>query len=94
MFALAVVGGSSGAAPPATVAPGVLTVALNLPSPGFQAGGVRPNNTVVAARGLEIDFARSMAARLGLKRVRFVNDPSFKRLLALDASPGTSLSPR
>jgi hypothetical protein len=51
VIALALVGGASGAAPPATVAPGVLTVALNLPSPGFQAGAVRPNKTVVAARG-------------------------------------------
>ena len=85
--ALALVGGASGAAPPATVAPGVLTVALNLPSPGFQAGAVRPNWTVVAARGLEIDFARSLAARLGVKRVRFVNDPSFKRLLAQGRKP-------
>jgi polar amino acid transport system substrate-binding protein len=81
VLAFALVGGASGAAPPATAVPGVLTVALNLPSPGFQAGAVRPNNTVVAARGLEIDFARSLAARLGLKRVRFVNDP-FKRILA------------
>lgn len=87
VVALALVGGASGAAPPATVAPGALTVALNLPSPGFQAGAVRPNNTVVAARGLEIDFARSLAARLGLKRVRFVNDPSFKRLLARGRKP-------
>jgi hypothetical protein len=51
VIALALVGGASGAAPPATVAPGVLTVALNLPSAGFQAGAVRPNKTVVAARG-------------------------------------------
>jgi polar amino acid transport system substrate-binding protein len=87
VVALALVGGASGAAPPATVAPGVLTVALSLPSPGFQAGAVRPNGTVVAARGLDIDLARSIAARLGLKRVRFVNDPSFKRLLARGRKP-------
>jgi polar amino acid transport system substrate-binding protein len=85
--ALALAGGASGAAPPTTVAPGVLTVGLSLPSPGFQAGAVRPNNTVVAARGLEIDFARSLAARIGLGRVRFVNDPSFKRLLARGRKP-------
>jgi polar amino acid transport system substrate-binding protein len=87
VVALALVGGASGAAPPATVAPGVLTVALSLPSPGFQAGAVRPNGTVVAARGLEVDFARSLAARLGLRRVRFTNDPSFKRLLAPGRKP-------
>lgn len=87
VFALALVGGASGAAPPATVAPGVLTVGLSLPSPGFQAGAVRPNRTVVAARGLEIDFARSLAARLGLRRVRFVNDPSFNRLIGPGRKP-------
>jgi polar amino acid transport system substrate-binding protein len=85
--ALALVAGASGATPPETVAPGVLTVALNLPSPGFQAGAVRPNNRVVAPRGLEIDLARSLATRLGLRRVRFVNEPSFKRLLAHGSKP-------
>ena len=87
VVALALAGSASGAAPPTTVTPGVLTVALNLPSPGFQAGAVRPNGTVVAARGLEIDFARSLAARLGVPRVRFVNDPSFKHLLAGGRKP-------
>jgi polar amino acid transport system substrate-binding protein len=83
MVALALVGGASGAAaPPETIVPDVLTVGLNLPSPGFQVGAVRSTGTVVAARGLEIDFARSLATRLGIRRVRLVNEPSFKRLLA------------
>ncbi len=72
---------------PPTIQPGVLTVGVSLPSPGFQAGAVRPDGSVVAARGLEIDLARSLAARLGLKRVRFVNDPSFQRLVARGAKP-------
>lgn len=75
-------GTAAAAQAPPTLQPDVLTIALNLPSPGFQAGAVRPDGTVVAARGLEIDLGRSLAARLGLKRVRFVNDPSFQRLLA------------
>jgi polar amino acid transport system substrate-binding protein len=83
VVALALVGGAAGAAaPPETIVPDVLTVGLNLPSPGFQVGAVRPSNTVVAARGLEIDFARSLATRLGVRRVHLVNEPSFKRLLA------------
>lgn len=81
-LALALVGGASGAEPPETIVPDVLTVGLNLPSPGFQVGAVLPNKRVVAARGLEIDFARSLAARLGIRKVVFVNEPSFKRLLA------------
>jgi Bacterial extracellular solute-binding proteins, family 3 len=48
---------------------------------------VRPEGTVVAARGLEIDLGRSLAARLGVKRVRFVNEPSFARLLARGSKP-------
>lgn len=80
-LALALVGAASGAEPPDTIVPGVLTVGLNLPSPGFQIGAVLPNKRVVAARGLEIDFARSIAARLRIRRVVFVNEPSFKRLV-------------
>jgi polar amino acid transport system substrate-binding protein len=81
-LALALVGGAAGAEPPETIVPDVLTVGLNLPSPGFQVGAVLPSKHVVAARGLEIDLARSVAARLGIRRVAFVNEPSFKRLLA------------
>jgi polar amino acid transport system substrate-binding protein len=86
-LALALVAGASGAEAPETIVPGVLTVGLNLPSPGFQAGAVLPNKRVVAARGLEIDFARSLAARLGIRRVTFVNEPSFNRLLARGDKP-------
>ena len=86
-LALALVAGASGAEPPETLTPGVLTVALNLPSPGFQVGAVLPNKRVVAARGLEIDLARSLAARLGIRRVTFVNEPSFQRLLARGDKP-------
>ena len=82
LVALAAVSSAGAAQAPPTLAPGTLTVALSLPSPGFQAGAVRPGGAVVAARGFEIDLARSLAARLGLKRVRFVNEPSFPRLLA------------
>ena len=86
-LALALVAGASGAEPPQTLVPGVLTVGLSLPSPGFQAGAVLPNKRVVAARGLEIDLARSLAARLGIRRVTFVNEPSFSRLLARGDKP-------
>lgn len=81
VLALALVGVAAGAEPP-TIVPDVLTVGLNLPSAGFQAGAVLPDNTVVAERGLEIDLARSLAARLGIRRVAFVNERSFSRLLA------------
>ncbi len=85
--ALALVAGASGAEPPEPIVPGVLTIGLNLPSPGFQVGAVLPNKRVVAARGLEIDLARSLAGRLGIARVTFVNEPSFNRLLARGDKP-------
>ena len=74
-----------------TLQPGVLTVGLNMPSPGFQVGAVRGHG-VVYARGLEIDLANALAARLGVPRVVFYQEPRFDRLLAPGPSPGTSLS--
>jgi polar amino acid transport system substrate-binding protein len=67
------------AATPPTKTPGVLTVALAMPSAGFQVGVVR-GRTVILARGLEIDLAAQVAKRLGL-RVRFLNEATFSRLL-------------
>ncbi len=74
---------ASASAAPATVDPGTLTVALNMPSDGFQVGAVK-GREVVAARGFEIDLAQAIAVTLGLP-VRFVQEPSFTRLL--DGSP-------
>jgi polar amino acid transport system substrate-binding protein len=67
------------AAPPPTKTPGVLKVALAMPSAGFQVGVVR-GRTVILARGLEVDLAVQVARRLGL-RVRFQNESSFSRLV-------------
>jgi polar amino acid transport system substrate-binding protein len=69
------------AAPPPTIAPGTLTVGLNLPSDGFQVGAVA-GREVVAARGLEIDLARALARRLGLPAVHLVQEPRFSDILA------------
>ena len=67
------------AATPPTKTPGVLTVALEMPSAGFQVGVVR-GHTVLLARGFEVDLAAQVARRLGL-RARFVNVPSFSNLV-------------
>ena len=74
------------AAAPATVAPGTLTVALNMPSDGFQVGAVK-GREVVAARGYEIDLAQALAARLGVGGVTFVQEPRFTTLLAPGPKP-------
>jgi polar amino acid transport system substrate-binding protein len=70
---------ASAAAPP-TKQPGTLTVALSMPSAGFQVGAVR-GRTVILAKGFEIDLAREVARRIGLRRVRFLNEASFSTLL-------------
>jgi ABC-type amino acid transport substrate-binding protein len=67
-----------GAAP--THRPGVLVVAVSMPAPGLQVGAVK-GSSVVYARGLEIDLARTVARRLGVRRVDFVQVPDHGRLL-------------
>jgi len=74
------------AATPPTKTPGGLTVALEMPSAGFQVGIVRGRN-VILAKGLEIDLATQVARRLDL-RVRFLNEPSFSRLVKAGPNDG------
>jgi polar amino acid transport system substrate-binding protein len=71
---------SAFAATPPTKVPGELRVGLAMPAAGFQVGAVHGRD-VVLARGLEIDLARLLARRLGVPRVRFVNEPLFSTLL-------------
>ena len=68
------------AVPPPTITPGVLTVALDMPSDGFQVGAVK-GSQVVFARGLEVDLAKAVAKKLGL-RASFVNVPVFADIVA------------
>ena len=65
--------------------PETLTVGLALPSEGFQVGVVR-GAEVVYAEGLEIDLARAVARRLGLRRTVFVQN-RFDRLLTPGPKP-------
>lgn len=82
--AAAVTAAPAGATAPATKEPGALVVGLSLPSPGFQVGAVR-GGEIVLARGLEVDVARALARRLGLRRVRLVQAGSPERLVAAGA---------
>lgn len=79
VVALAVVASGAAAAPPTKV-PGELRVGLSMPAAGFQVGAVRGRD-VVLAKGLEIDLARLLARRLGITRVRFVNEPFLSTLV-------------
>ena len=72
--------------PPPTLQPGVLTVGVNMPSPGFQVGSVHGHG-VAFARGLEVDLANALAARLGIPRVVFYQESQFARLIAPGPKP-------
>lgn len=65
---------------------GVLTVGLVLPSEGFRVGAVRGRD-VVLAKGFEVELARVLARRLGLRAVRFVDAVSEDRVLAPGRKP-------
>ena len=81
VVAVALLASSASAAPPETKTPGILTVGLAMPSAGLQVGAAR-GREVVLAKGFEIDLARALAKRLGLTRVRFLNEPLFSKLTA------------
>jgi polar amino acid transport system substrate-binding protein len=81
----AVAAAAVAAAPPPTLAPGRLTVGIDMPSEGFQVG-VADGARVLYARGLEIDLARALAARLGLRRTTFVQS-RFDRLFSAGPKP-------
>ncbi len=85
-FAALLGGARALATPPPTLHPGILTVGLNMPSPGFEVGSVRGHD-VRFARGFEIDLARAIAADLGIKKVVFYQEPRFNRLIAPGPKP-------
>lgn len=77
-------------APPVTIEappPTELVVALRLGDPVLQAGAVRDGGDVILARGLEVEIARVLARRLGIRRVRFVYVRPVSRLLAAKVRP-------
>ena len=79
VVAALVVATTAAAATQPTKRPGELTVALNLPRPALQVGAVRGGD-IVLARGFEVDVARALARRLGL-RLRLVQVRDAQRLL-------------
>jgi ABC-type amino acid transport substrate-binding protein len=89
LVALVVVGAAPAAGPPATVTPGQLTVGVSLPSEGFEVG-VAKGSEVLYAQGFDVDLARALAKRLGLKRVSFVQSP-FGRLFSFGPKPWDTL---
>lgn len=80
-----VVAAGAATVPPATMTPGVLTVGLAMPSEGFQVGVVE-GSTVIYAQGFEIDLAKALTTRMGLRSTVFVQN-RFDRLYSSGTKP-------
>jgi polar amino acid transport system substrate-binding protein len=76
---------ASGTAAPTKTA-GVLTVGLSLPSPGFQTGTVRGTN-VLNPKGMEVEMAKEIATKLGVKTVKFFNVSNFSNIYSPAPKP-------
>lgn len=74
-------GAAHGQAAPPPGQPTAVGVGLGLGDPVLQAGVVR-GGEVILARGFEVELARALARRLGVRVERFVHAPSATRLLA------------
>lgn len=72
--------GAAAPAPPPTLTPDELVVGLSMPVAGFQVGAVK-GRTVLFAKGFEIELGRALGRTIGVRRVRFVNEPLFSTLL-------------
>jgi polar amino acid transport system substrate-binding protein len=92
LFAVAVAGliaipaASAHHAAAPTITPGHLVVGLDPPAVGFQVGTLR-GNTVVNPHGFEIDLAKAIAAKLGLKKIQWYNQSSFAKSYAPGPKP-------
>jgi len=77
----------AGQAAAPTKSPGKLVVGLNPPAVGFQVGTLRGNN-VINPRGFEIDLAKDVAKKLGIKpsKIKWINVP-FATLFRPGAKP-------
>lgn len=73
------------AGPPVKTA-GQLTVGLSLPSPGFQTGTIRGTN-VVNPKGMEVEMGQEIAAKLGIKKVKFYNVSNFSNIYSSAPKP-------
>jgi polar amino acid transport system substrate-binding protein len=76
---------SQSAAPP-TKTPGVLTVGLDLPSPGFQVGPFS-GTKVTNPKGMEVELSQDIAKKLGLKTVSWFNVTNFSNIYSPAPKP-------
>jgi ABC-type amino acid transport substrate-binding protein len=73
-------------ATPPTQKPGVLTVGLDLPSPGFQVGPYS-GTKVTNPKGMEVELSQDIAKRLGLKSVTWFNVTNFSNIYSPAPKP-------
>ena len=66
--------------------PGTLTVGLTPPASGFQVGTLK-GTSVVNPKGMEIDLAKAIAAKLGLKKIVWYYQSSFAKSYAPGPKP-------
>jgi polar amino acid transport system substrate-binding protein len=85
LMTAATAGAKRTAAPP-TLKPGTLTVGLTPPAPGFQVGTLK-GTSVVNPKGMEVDLAKDIAQKLGLKKVVWYYQASFPKSYAPGPKP-------
>jgi polar amino acid transport system substrate-binding protein len=77
---------ASKAAGPSVKKAGQLTVGLSLPSPGFQTGTFRGTD-VQNPKGMEVEMGQLIAAKLGIKTVKFYNVSNFSNIYSSAPKP-------
>lgn len=85
LMAATTAGAKRTAAPP-TLKPDTLIVGLTPPASGFQVGTLK-GTTVVNPKGMEIDLAKAIAAKLGLHKIVWYNQASFAKSYAPGPKP-------
>jgi polar amino acid transport system substrate-binding protein len=83
---MAATAGAKHTAAPPTMKPDTLIVGLTPPASGFQVGTTK-GTTVVNPKGMEIDLAKAIAAKLGLKKIQWYNQSSFAKSYAPGPKP-------
>ena len=83
---MAATAGAKRTAAPPVMTPGTLTVGLTPPAPGFQVGTLK-GTSVVNPKGMEIELAKDIAKKLGLKKIVWYYEASFAKSYAPGPKP-------
>ncbi|MDX6621396.1 MAG: polar amino acid transport system substrate-binding protein [Gaiellales bacterium] len=88
VLAVGLMAATAGAKPSAlpTKKPGTLIVGMTVPSPGFEVGTFK-GTTVINPKGMEIDLAKAIAKKLGIKNIEWYYLSSFPKSYAPGPKP-------